>query len=684
MSEPEQCIICLDPLPRAALETDAPAVVAVADAAAAAAAATDGVVTGGEPAPEPAPIAATAAPYAAAPSSLEDDSYLNIVAALDGCNHIIHDACIRSWAQKTNTCPICRNPFHSVRVYNGVDGTAITKYEVQDKKQIAEFDVTQWLGDNPEEEEEEQGNPCPICNSADQEDILLLCDSCDAAYHTHCIGLDAIPDGAWYCMECSHLFQLEDEPEAVEETERASRPTAVRRPNPRNVRGYRVRTRERMRRARRQARNAEWQGAWGQFSGRFYEMSDLDLDNHDDEDEELEQYRRFQESGRRELERWQQRMDIARRLGARDVFVNNIPPAISERLQPAPEPVRETAEERRAWGALERAREVEDSSTNSRKRKVRSVTASPREPIQEPERKLKRPRTRRLPTQNGEGSSSVSSPAPAGPSTGRVTNGSSTRNGVVVNLGGIDPPLVSSLLKELEPSNMSDDETSGTMNGWRHPPDASSPALSPALSPSPSAYGSPRALSTTPPPLLNLAGRPTSPTLSLSTTIQPHYPPANYSPTRGTNNNNNNNNSNSNNNSHSHSHNHNIEHGAQEARPNKLPEGRPLELRQPRPRRAHQVPAQPPKDQSPTRSNVAANITHEDKIKINEIVKGALRPHWRSQKLTTEQYSIINRDISRKLYDEVKGATSLNDDSRRQWEKRANKEVAQAVAELSA
>ncbi|KAI8677105.1 hypothetical protein LRP88_09871 [Fusarium phalaenopsidis] len=681
MSEPEQCIICLDPLPRAALETDAQAAVSVADAVADAAA-TDGAVAGGEPAPEPAPIAAATALYATAPSSLDDDSsYLNIVAALDGCNHIIHDACIRSWAQKTNTCPICRNPFHSVRVYNGVDGTPISKYEVQDKKQIAEFDVTQWLGDNPEEEEEEQGNPCPICNSAEREDILLLCDSCDAAYHTHCIGLDAIPDGAWYCMECAHLFQLEDEPELAEETDRSPRPTSVRRPNPRNVRGYRVRTRERMRRARRQARNAEWQGAWGQFSGRFYEMSDLDLDNHDDEDEELEQYRRFQESGRRELERWQQRMDIARRLGARDVFVNNIPPAISERLQPAPapEPVRETAEERQAWGALARAREVEESSTNSRKRKVRSVTASPREPVQEPERKLKRPRTRRLPTQNGEGSSSVSSPAP-GPSAGRVTNGSSTRNGVV-NIGGIDPPLVSSLLKELEPSNMSDDETSGTMNGWRHPPDASSPALSPALSPSSSAYGSPRALSTTPPPLLSLAGRPTSPTLSLSTTIQPHYPPANYSPTRT-------------------NKTKNIEHGTQEARSRRPqeaqpsrpqetqstrpPEGRPLELRQPRPRRAHQVPAQPPKDQSPTRPNAASDITHEDKIRINEIVKGALRPHWRSQKLTTEQYSTINRDISRKLYDEVKGAASLNDDARRQWEKRATKEVAQAVAELSA
>jgi hypothetical protein len=116
MSEAEQCIICLDPLPRhsAALQAPAALTVAASDGA--------GGVSGGEPAsaPESAPVPTTTS---TASDVLENDSnYLNIVASLDGCNHIIHDACIRSWAQKTNTCPICRNPFHSVRVYNGVDG----------------------------------------------------------------------------------------------------------------------------------------------------------------------------------------------------------------------------------------------------------------------------------------------------------------------------------------------------------------------------------------------------------------------------------------------------------------------------------------------------------------------------------------------------------------------------------
>ncbi len=77
-------------------------------------------------------------------------------------------------------------------------------------------------------------------------------------------------------------------------------------------------------------------------------------------------------------------------------------------------------------------------------------------------------------------------------------------------------------------------------------------------------------------------------------------------------------------------------------------------------------------------------MTQEDKKNINDIVKIALRPHWRAQKLTTEQYASINRDISRKLYEEVKDASLLEDDVRRQWEKRASQAVAQAVSELQA
>ncbi|KOS17004.1 PHD and RING finger domain-containing protein [Escovopsis weberi] len=519
-----------------------------------------------------------------------------------------------------------------------------------------------------------------LYSSAEREDVLLLCDSCDAVYHTYCIGLDDVPEGDWYCMECAHLLRLNEEPDTAPASAAAAaetlptRPHALRRQMPRSNRGFHVRTVARLKRARRQARNAEWQGAWGQFSGRFYEMSDLDLDNLDDEDEDMESFRRFQQLDRRELQRWQQRISIAQRLGAHESFANSIPPQISERLQPGsaasavalppPPPPVETRDERRAWGAFERVRDEQGSSPSTRKRKTRSITGSPVEPpSQEPERKLKRPRTRRLPHAEGAGAgaTATAASASAGPFTSRVVNGavsssSSSRPGHVSPTDNEPTLIVSSLLKELEPNAQSDDEGAGAAPGWRHGPEASSPALSPTTS----AYSSPRALSLTPPPLPSANGRPTSPTLSLSTHIEPIYPPANYSPSR-----------------HGNGSGSGSEHSDSESRPARS-EGRPLELRQPRPRRAHQIPSRQEEGSS------RWTMTQEEKRRINEIVKNALRPHWRAQRLTTEQYATINRDISRKLYDEVKDASSLDDKTRRSWEKRATQEVAQAVSELQA
>lgn len=527
--------------------------------------------------------------------------------------------------------------------------------------------MQQWLGENPEEEEPE-GNPCPICNTADREDILLLCDGCDAAYHTVCMGLEQVPEGDWYCMECQHsgLFGPDQQASAP----RPARPNLARgRPrNRRNQRGERLRTRARLRRAQRQARDAAWHGPWGQFSGRFYEMSDVDLDNHDDEDVELGQYRQFQ---LHELDRWQQRAHIAHRWGAFTSFASSIPRQISQQLQATrpstpPAPLVETPDERRAWGIFDRVRDSQVPVSNGRKRKTRSVTASPAEPAPEAERKLKRPRTRRLAIQgessaagaaNGNGSSvpgpalaSASSPVTAGSPTWQGPEAASVQNGGANGRAEADTPLVSSLLKELEPGAPVEADAEGTAaaSDRRHPPEASSPALSP----SPSNRSSPRALSLTPPPL-SFAD---SPTIPLSTHIQPRYRPANYSPTRSNN-----------------------EQSDSEFKAART-EAWSLELQQPRPRRPHHIPQPQQRDGSPTQTT----MTPEEKKSINDIVKGALRPHWHAKKLSSDQYAAINRDISRKLYDEVKDASSLDDDTKRSWERRASQEVAQALAELEA
>lgn len=36
------------------------------------------------------------------------------------------------------------------------------------------------------------------------DDVLLVCDSCDRMYHTYCLepALDKVPEGGWKCLDC--------------------------------------------------------------------------------------------------------------------------------------------------------------------------------------------------------------------------------------------------------------------------------------------------------------------------------------------------------------------------------------------------------------------------------------------------------------------------------------------------
>lgn len=44
------------------------------------------------------------------------------VAKIEVCGHMLHDACLREWTEKANSCPICRQTFHAVTVYDKVGG----------------------------------------------------------------------------------------------------------------------------------------------------------------------------------------------------------------------------------------------------------------------------------------------------------------------------------------------------------------------------------------------------------------------------------------------------------------------------------------------------------------------------------------------------------------------------------
>jgi hypothetical protein len=51
----------------------------------------------------------------------------------------------------------------------------------------------------------DEAKACEVCGSPDKEELMLLCDSCNAGYHTFCLQppLSGVPPGHWVCPECS-------------------------------------------------------------------------------------------------------------------------------------------------------------------------------------------------------------------------------------------------------------------------------------------------------------------------------------------------------------------------------------------------------------------------------------------------------------------------------------------------
>ena len=53
-----------------------------------------------------------------------------------------------------------------------------------------------------------------VCHNTDYPETLLLCDGeedCNNVYHTHCVGLDAMPTVRWLCPECQAIQDLKDQ-----------------------------------------------------------------------------------------------------------------------------------------------------------------------------------------------------------------------------------------------------------------------------------------------------------------------------------------------------------------------------------------------------------------------------------------------------------------------------------------
>jgi len=274
-----------------------------------------------------------------------------------------------------------------------VIGPILRSYAVADKIQA----VTHDEDISPEEDEEEDSNRwrCIICGRADQEDVLLLCDNCNDAYHTHCLDIDGIPEGDWFCPNCIAFTN-------VEWTRPISPPSRHARTAIQTIlQGPRAARRGSRQSRRRQLQQQQWDRAWASLRDRTWEQLNADVR----EDEALEDIRGLTQRQEEERIRWMNRLSRSNNSGAAYLRATRSESGQSNRGDTPPAAMSDP-EEDRAWSLFEAAKSsVERSTKRARRTSSREDTpassrnATPRTPVRSPPaqtRRLKRPRTRRV------------------------------------------------------------------------------------------------------------------------------------------------------------------------------------------------------------------------------------------------------------------------------------------------
>ncbi|XP_016450763.2 uncharacterized protein LOC107775533 [Nicotiana tabacum] len=122
---------------------------------------------------------------------------------IDCCDHYFCFVCIMEWSKVESRCPMCKRRFSTIRrppkppVF---PSERVVNVPVRDQ-------VYHYLGNattGPQDLYDKV--QCNVCHSTADDSLLLLCDLCDAAYHTYCVGLGAtVPEGDWFCADCSLL-----------------------------------------------------------------------------------------------------------------------------------------------------------------------------------------------------------------------------------------------------------------------------------------------------------------------------------------------------------------------------------------------------------------------------------------------------------------------------------------------
>ena len=60
--------------------------------------------------------------------------------------------------------------------------------------------------DTPVVSDDTIGEACCVCKSAEDGEVLLLCDNCNQPAHLGCVGVETVPEGDWFCPSCTSVM----------------------------------------------------------------------------------------------------------------------------------------------------------------------------------------------------------------------------------------------------------------------------------------------------------------------------------------------------------------------------------------------------------------------------------------------------------------------------------------------
>eukprot|EP00257_Ricinus_communis_P014314 XP_015571956.1 uncharacterized protein LOC8264672 [Ricinus communis] len=120
---------------------------------------------------------------------------------IDSCDHYFCFICIMEWAKIESRCPMCKRRFNNIH-RPPKDGVFPSERLVNVPKRDQVYHL---FGNTTVEPFDPYAQvQCSICHTAEDESLLLLCDLCDSAAHTYCVGLGfTVPECDWFCHDCA-------------------------------------------------------------------------------------------------------------------------------------------------------------------------------------------------------------------------------------------------------------------------------------------------------------------------------------------------------------------------------------------------------------------------------------------------------------------------------------------------